>query len=342
MENLEKINRSKYNFWKGKKVLVTGHTGFKGAWLVIWLNKMGAKVSGISLKPKTKPNLYDLCNVKQICKSYIFDIRNQSKLLKHFKIIKPEIVFHLAAQSIVRDSYINPLDTVSTNVMGTTNILEVIRLTNTTKVGIMITTDKVYMNLNKKKKFKESDTLGGHDLYSGSKASCELIIESYRKSFFKNLDISISSARAGNVIGGGDWSKNRLIPDIVRSFFLKKTLSIRNSKSVRPWQHVLDTLSGYLCLAKLTWVKPNLSGPYNFAPVAKSSLTVKDIIKICTKFMKFTNFNFKNINKTFHETSYLNLNPSKTKKNLNFKTKWSTKHSIEKSLQWYFNQKKKT
>jgi len=338
MENLDLKKTSNYKFWKNKKVLVTGHTGFKGAWLVIWLNKMGAKVTGIGLKPKTNSNLYNLCKLNEICKSYIFDIRDKKKFLSHFKMIKPEIVFHLAAQSIVKKSYIDPFYTASTNILGTLNLLENIRLTNCTKVAIMVTTDKVYLNSNKKKKFKETDHLGGFDLYSGSKASSEIIIESYKKSFFDKKKIAISSARAGNVIGGGDWSEYRLIPDIIQSSFNKKNLLIRNPNSVRPWQHVLDTLAGYIVLAKFTWKNFKYSGAYNFAPITNKPISVKEVLRISSNFIKVNNIHFKKSNK-FYETTYLNLNSLKTLKLLKFKTKWSMKKSIEKTIKWYFYQK---
>ena len=281
MENLER-------FFKNKKVLITGHTGFKGSWLSKILLNWGADISGIALKPDTDPNLFNILEIKKNINNYFCDIRNFKSLEKIVEKEKPEIVFHLAAQPLVRSSYDDPLYTFETNILGVVNILQIIKKINRIKAAVIITTDKVYENKKNKLSYKEDDRLGGYDPYSSSKAASELVINSYIRSFFNPKDYNkkhktlIASARSGNVIGGGDWQKDRIIPDIVKSIYEKKEkLIIRNPDSIRPWQYVLEDLEGYLLLAKKLYQgKKEFSGAWNFGPDSKEKcLTVKELIE---------------------------------------------------------------
>jgi CDP-glucose 4,6-dehydratase len=236
-------------FWRGKRVLVTGHTGFKGGWLTLWLSRMGADITGLSLPPSTKPSLFDLAKIGAHCHSHELDIRDYAAVEAVVREAKPEIIFHLAAQPLVRASYRDPLETFSTNVMGTANVLNALRLEGSARVIVAITTDKVYQNKEWPFPYREDDVLGGHDPYSASKAASELVIASYSASYLAEKGMAVASARAGNVIGGGDWSEDRLIPDAVRAWQSGATLDIRRPNATRPWQHVLEPLSGYLVLA---------------------------------------------------------------------------------------------
>jgi len=244
----------KKKFWKNKKVLVVGHTGFKGGWLTLILNLLGAKVYGVALKPETKPNFFNLVNLKKyLIKDLRINIENYDKLNKEIKKIKPSIIFHLAAQSKVRDSYTSSLNTIKTNVLGTANILEIFKNNSFINSLLITTTDKVYKNKNNKRSFTEIDELGGDDIYSASKSSIEIIANAYNESFFnKSKKQSIICLRAGNVIGGGDWTKDRIVPDCIRAIKNKKKIILRNPKSIRPWQHVLEPLVGYIIIAENT------------------------------------------------------------------------------------------
>jgi len=327
-------------FWKKKKVLITGITGFKGSWLAIWLNYLGCEVYGLGLLPNTKPSLFKLARISRISKVKYIDIKNIKSLSKYIIKTNPEIIFHLAAQPLVLKSYKEPVDTFFTNINGTINILNISRKLRKLKVIVNITTDKVYANNNKKKPFKESDPLGGHDPYSSSKAASEIVIESYKKSFFNKLGIAVSSARAGNVIGGGDWSKDRIVPDFIKTLGTKKTFLIRNPKSIRPWQHVLDSLFGYLLLAQVTWKNKYLASSYNFGPSKKNCISVKKLFKLMSVYSKNLKVLFlKNKNKTY-ESNTLYLNSNKSKKILNFKKTWSLNKTIKKTLYWYLNYKR--
>jgi CDP-glucose 4,6-dehydratase len=325
------------DFWRGKKVLVTGHTGFKGSWLTIWLNSLGAQVNGISLAPCESPNLYDLGGIKDICASYYCDINNSGELSQLINHIQPEIVFHLAAQAIVQTSYIQPANTFSTNVMGTVNLLESLRTLPSIKAGLMITTDKVYKNKEWEWPYREIDELGGMDPYSSSKAAMELIVASYYKSFFSNNSVAISSARAGNVIGGGDWSQYRLIPDAIRQWGADEILEIRGPDSIRPWQHVLDPLAGYLMLAEKMWQQPDISGAYNFGPDATSGATVEKVIEKAKNIYGKGDINYsKPSDKIFYdEAKILKLDINKSKNILGYKPKWDLDISISKTINWY-------
>ena len=322
-------------FWKNKKVLITGHSGFKGSWLVIWLHSLGANVSGISLPPLTSPNLYSLAEINNICNCRFIDICNLEVLKTEIGLIQPDIIIHMAAQPLVRKSYKDPINTLSVNILGTANILESIRSCNSVKTAIMITTDKVYKNNEDGRSYIESDPLGGHDPYSASKSAAEIVIESYRKSFFEEANISISSARAGNVIGGGDWSEDRLIPDVIRSWNNHSILEIRSPQAVRPWQHVLEPLSGYLFLAEDTYTNSVLCSSYNFGPYEKDIASVEDVLDIAKILLKDLEIKYQIKQEGPHEANLLSLDISKSESILNFQPRWSIKESVQKTIDWY-------
>lgn len=329
----------KFNLFRGKKIIVTGHTGFKGSWLCIWFNILGAKVYGISLAPKTKLSHFKCTNLnKRIKKSYIFNIQNRTKLQKVIKDIKPDFLFHLAGQSIVKLSYSDPINTWKTNLIGTINILESLRSLKKC-TAILITSDKCYDNVESKKGYKENDKLGGDDPYSASKASAEIAIQSYFKTYFKKTNILICSVRAGNVIGGGDWSSDRIIPDFFKSFFLNKKMLVRNPKSIRPWQHVLDALYGYLTLSKKLHLNSKISGnAFNFGPQKIKNFKVIDIIN----YLNNDNFFNKKLiklkkNKNFKETNILKLDVKKSKDLLGWSSNLDIKKSLDITKEWFLN-----
>ncbi|MFL2890000.1 MAG: CDP-glucose 4,6-dehydratase [Pelagibacteraceae bacterium] len=332
------ININK-RFWKNKKVFVTGHTGFKGSWLCIMLNLLGAQVTGYSLKPKTKPNLFTLGKIgKIIKKSIIADVRDYNRLYQSIKKSKASIVIHMAAQPLVRHSFANPKETFDTNFIGSLNILESIRRIKNVKSAIIITTDKVYDVYGKEKIYKETDILGGLDPYSSSKVCVEHLCFSYIKCFFSNkLNQKIATVRAGNVIGGGDFSEDRLIPDIYRFAKKKKKIVIRNPLAVRPWQHVLEPLSGYLMLTeklhtkKLKLLKPN----WNFGPNISCCKSVKYIANYFSIPLGLKVKNEKLKKNTFKpETSILRLSNHKAKNFLKWKPRWSLNESLDKIIEW--------
>ena len=325
--------------FKSKKILITGHTGFKGSWLVNLLYQLKAEIKGIGLKPKTKSDIFYVSNCDKKCDSVIMDIRDKEKLQKEISEFNPDFIFHLAAQPLVIDSYIDPDNTFSTNITGTINLLEIIRLFNHKCTVIMVTTDKVYENKNWSYPYREVDTIGGHDPYSASKAAMELIISSYNKSFFKSNScnkIGIATARAGNVIGGGDYSENRIIPDIIRSYKTKSILKIRNPHSIRPWQHVLEALYGYLILAyKLNKSTNKYSGSWNFGPNLTDQLKVSELIEQAE--YTLGKLNTEIIDNDYHETNTLLLDISKSKRFLSWNPKWTSNESINKTMEWYLN-----
>ena len=325
-------------YFKNKRVLVTGHTGFKGSWLSTTLSYLGAKVYGISKNYPT--NFYKNLYLKDI-KSYIFDLKDLNKTKKTIIKIKPHYIFHLAAQSIVSKSYEEPIETWNSNLIGFLNILETIRQYNSSCSVVMITSDKCYFNVEKKSGYKETDRLGGYENYSASKASCEILFKSYFQSYFKkNKNINIATARAGNVIGGGDWSKNRLIPDIVRSLQKKKILTVRNLESTRPWQHVLEPIFGYIELASNLNFNPKLSGEsFNFGPYNAKNYNVRKILSIFKK--NFKHLRFKKHKKNFFkESGLLNLNCKKAFKSFKWKSKLNFSETIKHTIYWYKNYKK--
>lgn len=273
---MENLVGSKHivDFWKGKKVLLTGHTGFKGSWLTLWLLHLRAEVSGISL-PAHQPSLYQISGIEEEIKSYYCDITQSSELLKTIESIKPEIIFHLAAQAIVRPSYTDPVSTFATNIMGTVNILEAARQCGSVKSVVIVTSDKCYDNREWPWGYRETDPLGGKDPYSCSKAGAELVANSYRHSFLTKQGIGVATARAGNVIGGGDWGQDRLLPDLLCAFSSKRQVVIRNPRAIRPWQHVCEALNGYLNLAMKLFGNLTFSQAWNFGPADNANKTVE-------------------------------------------------------------------
>ena len=346
MENLglkmpyQDRNNPNPNFWNRKRVLITGHTGFKGSWLTTWLLQMKANVYGISLPPSSSKNLFDSLKIKDEINHIICDIRNKEQLNKHINEIKPDIIFHLAAQPLVLESYINPISTWETNVIGTLNVLDSITSLRNECIGIFITTDKVYKNNEWIYGYRENDQLGGHDPYSSSKAACEIAISSWRSSFLnprQQNNFFISSARAGNVIGGGDWAENRIIPDVVRALEKKEKILVRNPLSTRPWQHVLEPLSGYLLLAEsLSRNNINFSTAFNFGPLIESNRSVQELVKECLKNWQGEFILDNNANKP-HEAGVLNLTIEKAIKELNWHPKWDFNMTIKKTINWYKN-----
>lgn len=322
------------DFWKGKKVLITGHTGFKGAWLTIWLNRMGAQVYGISLAPETQPNLFEIGNVAKLSKSTFCDIRNAGEIEKHVTAIEPDVVFHLAAQALVLRSYEHPVETFHVNVMGTANLLNAICNIKRTRVAIVVTTDKVYENLELSVPFREDDKLGGHDPYSASKAAAEILVASFRSSLFTGK-AALSTMRAGNVIGGGDWSESRLIPDAVKRWTSGETLVVRNPYSVRPWQHVLEPLAGYLVLAEMTWDKPTLSAAYNIGPESDDVATVEAVVTQAQSGFGRGKFIFSGGEPKKHEALHLALDNSKAKRELNVSPRWKLATAVDRTMAWY-------
>lgn len=328
-------------FWKNKRVLITGHTGFKGSWLAIMLINMGAEVIGIGLPPYTQNDNYVVTGLHNRMKEYIGDIREGKFVQNVFTETNPEIVFHLAAQPLVRVSYEKPVETYETNVMGTLHVLESIRKTDSVTEGIMITTDKCYDNLEQTKGYKENDRLGGYDPYSSSKGCAELLISSYRNSFFNINDYSkhgkaIASVRAGNVIGGGDWAKDRIVPDCIRALREEKPIKIRNPKSVRPWQHVLEPLFGYILLAEKLSQNPILySGGWNFGPDQKGFVNVWDIAeKIIYEYGKGEMIDISNP-MDVHEAKLLFLNIEKAKNQLGWQPCLSIDEMVQLTVDWY-------
>jgi CDP-glucose 4,6-dehydratase len=326
-------------FWKDKKIFLTGHTGFKGAWLSIFFNLLGAKVYGYALKPKTKLNLYNLTNLnKKIHKSIIGDIRDYKKLKKAIIKSSPDFIVHMAAQPLVIESFIDPKYTYEVNTIGTINILNILKELKFIKSALIITTDKVYSNNNNKQYFKENDLLGGVDPYSSSKSCAELAANTYNYSFFKKKKIYIATARAGNVIGGGDFSKDRIIPDYFNSFSKDKKLILRSPNAIRPWQHVLDPLYGYLLILMKLYKKEITSGnSFNFGPDRSSNKSVIEVIKLMNKnFDNPVKIVKKKVNiNDYKESKVLMLNSNKSKTILRWKCKYNLEQSLKLTSIWF-------
>ena len=332
-----KVKNKLTNFYKGKKVLVTGATGFKGSWLCEWLLLLGAKVYAAGNNPNKNKNLFYDLNLNNKLNLKIFDIRNFKQTKKFINKINPSIIFHLAAQPLISNSYKDPKITYEINTMGTLNILEAARENKKIKNIILITSDKCYQSNNSTVGFKETDRLGGKDPYSGSKACAEIIIKTYIESYFKYNKVGIASARAGNVIGGGDWSENRLIPDLINNFKKKKTTLIRNPNFNRPWQHVLEPLYGYLLLGiKLQKNPKKYSGSWNFGTEKNTVTSVKEIANIAQETWGKGKIIIKNTKK-FYEQENLQLNISKSKKILSWKPIYSIRESVRLTVNWYKN-----
>jgi CDP-glucose 4,6-dehydratase len=322
------------NFWCGKKVLLTGHTGFKGAWLTCWLKQMGAEITGISLPPVAVPNLFELADIALSCDSHFCDIRDATALAACIRKAEPEVVFHLAAQPLVRVSYREPLATCAVNIMGTANLLDALR-GSSVQVAVMVTTDKVYRNKEWLWPYREDDALGGHDLYSASKAACEIVIDSYRQAFLAEQGMAVASVRAGNVIGGGDWSEDRLIPDAVRAWESGKVLHIRRPDAVRPWQHVLEPLAGYLVLAQQLWTNPDLSGAWNFGPPTHEAISVRELIELAQTAYGSGEVRCEDSSKGPHEAGRLVLETAKVRQLLNFHPRFSLAEAVRRTTAWH-------
>ena len=323
------------NFYENKKVLVTGATGFKGAWLCYWLNILGAKVYGVGYNPNKNKNLFYSLKLDKKIKLKLLDIRNKDKIKKFIVSNKPQIIFHLAAQPLILDSYKKPYLTYTVNSIGTLNVLETVRQIKSVRSLICITSDKCYESNYSTKGFKESDRLGGKDPYSGSKASAEIMINSYLESFYKSKKCGLASARAGNVIGGGDWSENRLIPDTVNSIIKEKTIKVRNPNFNRPWQHVLEPLYGYLLLGEKLFKKPKTySGAWNFGTKKNTVTNVLEIVKEIVKFWGKGKISFKK-NQKYYEQTNLQLNIEKAMKILKWQPKYSILKSVRVTAEWY-------
>ena len=322
-------------FWGNKRVFITGHTGFKGAWLTVLLNRLGATVKGYALEPDKDLSLYSQIESESQIESHISDVRNADSLKSSIKAFNPDIVFHLAAQSLVRESYKNPIGTYEVNLLGTVNLLDALRGCERIKSVIIVTTDKVYQNNEWVWSYREVDELGGFDPYSNSKACAELAVESYRNSFLSESGINVATVRAGNVIGGGDWAKDRLIPDILRSDLSGVALAVRYPNAVRPWQHVLEPLTGYLLLAEKLCSESDFSDSWNFGP---GSDDVKEVSYIANYFMdkleKFTWIDV-SVEKHLHEAGLLRLDSSKASAKLNWHPKWNLDQSLERIVKWH-------
>lgn len=321
-------------FWQGKRVFVTGHTGFKGSWLSLWLHSMGAVVKGYALNPPTQPSLFDVARIGELIESEIGDIRDLAQLTASVTQFNPDIILHLAAQPLVRLSYQQPVETYSTNVMGTVHVLEAARQCANLKAIINITTDKCYENKEWVWGYREEEPMGGYDPYSSSKGCAELVTSAYRRSFLAEAGVGLASARAGNVIGGGDWAEDRLIPDILRAFEQNKPVIIRNPASTRPWQHVLEPLSGYLLLAHALYENPaTYAEGWNFGPKDEDTQPVSWILDKLTQHWQGATWQL-DTNAQPHEAGYLKLDISKAKALLNWQPTWRLEQTLEKIVRW--------
>jgi len=329
------------NFWQGKTVFVTGHTGFKGAWLTFWLLNMGSRVVGLSLEPETQPSLFEQLELAKDINHHLGDIRERGLIDSMVKQEKPDVVFHLAAQPLVRRSYREPVLTWETNVMGTINVMEALRAVDYNCAAVLITTDKVYENKEWVHAYREIDPLGGYDPYSSSKGAAEIAIASWRKSFFTHSPVAIASVRAGNVIGGGDWSEDRIVPDAMRALQQNQSILVRNPKATRPWQHVLEPLGGYLLLAEKMYAhgeskseKNPFADAFNFGPSITSNRTVKDLVEEILKYWP-GNWEDGSDPHAVHEANLLNLSIDKVYHQLNWQPKWDFSKTIATTVAWY-------
>ncbi|GEO83499.1 MULTISPECIES: CDP-glucose 4,6-dehydratase [Alphaproteobacteria] len=321
-------------FWKGKRVLLTGHTGFKGSWLGLWLAEMGAKVTGLSLPPETEPSLFNLLNGRPAA-SDICDLRDRHAVAARVMLAKPEIVLHLGAQALVRAGYRDPIGTFETNVQGTANLLDALRIAPDLRAVVVVTTDKVYENSETARPFVESDPLGGHDPYSASKAAAEIVTASYRSSFFVARGIGLATARAGNVIGGGDWAEDRLIPDAVKAWGGGGSLMVRRPEAVRPWQHVLEPLNGYLMMAERLWGQPTFAHSLNFGPDHRAAATVATVLGKAASAFGGGEVVLGDGSEGPHEASYLMLDSSHAQQSLGYRPAWDLDETVTRTMAWY-------
>jgi CDP-glucose 4,6-dehydratase len=332
------------DIFRNKKIFITGHTGFKGSWLTLWLSKLGADIHGYALPPPTNPSLFELLNLENDIQHTIADVRDREHLTKSIANVKPDIIFHLAAQSVVSESYVTPADTVETNVLGTINVMEATRNAGIATAIVMVTSDKCYHNSEWLYGYRENDPMGGYDPYSASKGAAEILISSWRNSFFNPEQINehgvrIATARAGNVIGGGDWTKDQLIPDCIRSLSDQKIIQIRNPHATRPWQHVLEPLGGYLQLgARLLKNDEDViqyCEAFNFGPLVSSNRSVKELVDGVIECWGTGSWKFSRPEKAFHESNLLGLSIDKTYNKLKWLPKWDFKKTIGNTVEWY-------
>ena len=330
--------KTTHSFWQDKNVFLTGCTGFKGGWLALWLTHLGAKVTGYALDPLTDPNLFSILDIEKSIIDHREDMRDHSSLNSVIKSSQPEIIVHMAAQSLVRESYKDPVGTYATNVMGTVNLMEAARSCDSVRVILAVTSDKCYENREIDYGYRETDPMGGHDPYSSSKGCVELMTAAYRRSFFDDNPnkVAVASARAGNVIGGGDWAVDRIIPDAMRAFSNKQTLRVRNPDAIRPWQHVLEPLFGYMALCEKMWDQPSkFSEGWNFGPENESVRTVEEVTDRVSELWG-DDASWKKSNGDHpHEATLLKLDITKAKKQLGWKPKWDLDTALEKTVGWY-------
>jgi CDP-glucose 4,6-dehydratase len=335
MENMAVTSAIDASLWRGRRVLLTGHTGFKGSWLMLWLNRLGADVTGVSLPPMGKPNLYTEAGLGRLCQSRFCDIRDASAFADLIRAVRPEIVFHLAAQALVRAGYREPHTNFNTNVMGTVNVLEALRGLDGVRVAVMVTSDKVYRDDGSRRNYRENDALGGLDPYSASKAACEMVIGGYRDAYLSAQGIAVASARSGNVIGGGDWSEDRLIPDAVRAWQAGRVLQVRRPQAVRPWQHVLEPLFGYLILAQKLWDRTAPAEAYNFGPDATAAVAVRDLVELARTLYGEGEVRYSDSSKGPYEAAWLALDNTKVKEVLGVAPVLTLVQVVQRTMAWY-------
>lgn len=332
MESLAVRSRE---FWRGKRVLVTGHTGFKGSWLTLWLHRLGAHVTGIALPSATEPSLFVAARVHELCDNIICDIRDAARLAGAVQAARSDVVFHLAAQPLVRASYREPVATFATNMMGSVHLLDALRGCESVRAAVMITTDKVYRESEDGRAYREDDALGGADPYSASKAACELAIACYRDSYLNERGVALASARAGNVIGGGDWSEDRIVPDAVRAWSSGHVLQIRRPQAVRPWQHVLEPLSGYLALGEALFEARAPADAYNFGPPLHAAVPVRELVLLAREAFGSGDVQFAHVSEGPHESAWLALDAGKAEAVLGVAPLLTLSDAVGRTMTWY-------
>lgn len=323
------------HFWRGKRVVLTGHTGFKGSWLALWLQRLGAQVTGIALPPAIEPSLFALAGVASGMDSHACDVRDAGATAALIQAARPDILLHLAAQALVRASYAAPLETYATNVMGTAHVLDALRGLPGVRVALVVTTDKVYRNLEWVYPYREDDALGGHDPYSASKAAAEIVTASYRDAFLSAQGVAVATARAGNVIGGGDWAPERLLPDAAAAWSAGQTLVLRNPHATRPWQHVLEPLAAYLRLAQVLWERPGSAGAYNFGPAPQEAATVGCVVEMARSAYPTAPVRYESDAKHPHEAGLLALDTARARSLLGITPCWALPEAVGRTMAWY-------